>query len=78
MHLAVEGGHEELFRVLIEHNNLRLELRDKAGLPPLWYALTIQSSDFTDSSYAAALIKCGASPDAVSPETSEYAISVNL
>lgn len=66
MHLVVEGGNEELFRVLIEHNNLRLELRDKAGLPPLWYALTVQTTDFPDSSFAAELIKCGASPDAVS------------
>ncbi|KAK3869346.1 hypothetical protein Pcinc_025330 [Petrolisthes cinctipes] len=71
MHLAVEGGHEELFRVLVDHDNLRLELRDKAGLPSLWYALTVQSSDFTDSSYAAALIKRGASPDAVVTSSGE-------
>lgn len=65
MHLVVEGEREEIFRVLIEHDNLRLELQDKNGLPPLWYALN-SSTDFSDSSYASLLIKKGASPDAVS------------
>lgn len=65
MHLVVEGEREEIFRVLIEHDNLRLELQDKSGLPPLWYALT-SSMDFSDTSYASLLIKKGASPDAVS------------
>lgn len=64
MHLVVEGEREEIFRVLIEHDNLRLELQDKSGLPPLWYALT-SSTDFSDTSYASLLIKKGASPDAV-------------
>lgn len=65
MHLVVEGDREEIFRVLIEHDNLRLELQDKSGFPPLWYALA-SSTDFSDSSYASMLIKKGASPDAVS------------
>ncbi|XP_042239177.1 rabankyrin-5-like isoform X2 [Homarus americanus] len=64
MHLVVEGEREEVFRVLIEHDNLRLELRDKFGYPPLWYAL-VNSTDFGDASYALLLIKKGASPDAV-------------
>lgn len=65
MHIVVEEDREEVFHVLIEHDNLRLELRDKFGYPPLWYALT-SSTDFSDTAYAAQLIKKGASPDAVS------------
>uniref|UniRef100_A0A0P4WJ56 FYVE-type domain-containing protein n=1 Tax=Scylla olivacea TaxID=85551 RepID=A0A0P4WJ56_SCYOL len=64
MHLVVEGDREEIFRVLIEHDNLRLELQDKTGFPPLWHALA-SSTDFSDNSYASMLIKKGASPDAV-------------
>nr|XP_045601096.1 rabankyrin-5-like [Procambarus clarkii] len=64
MHLIVEGERMEIFRVLIEHNNLRLELKDKFGYPTLWYALT-RSTDFGDGSCAALLIKKGASSDAV-------------
>ena len=69
MHLVVEGNRDEIFRVLIEHDNLRLELQDKSGFPPLWHALA-SSTDFSDSSYASMLIKKGASPDAVSFSTS--------
>lgn len=65
MHLVVEGDREEIFRVLIEHDNLRLELQDKTGFPPLWHALAA-NTDFSDNSYASMLIKKGASPDAVS------------
>ena len=65
MHLVVEGDREEIFKVLIEHDNLRLELQDKTGFPPLWHALA-SSTDFSDNSYASRLIKKGASPDAVS------------
>lgn len=64
MHIVIEEDREEVFRVLIDHDNLRLELRDKFGYPPLWYALT-SSTDFSDTSYAAHLIKKGASPDAI-------------
>lgn len=65
LHLTVEGEREEIFRVLIEHDNLRLELRDKAGYPVLWYSLKT-GTEFGETSYAAQLIKKGASPDAVS------------
>lgn len=71
MHLVVEGEREEIFNVLIEHDNLRLELQDKSGLPPLWYAL-VSSTDFSDSSYASLLIKKGASPDAVNTDYSSF------
>ncbi|KAG0712539.1 Rabankyrin-5 [Chionoecetes opilio] len=64
MHLVVESDKEEIFRVLIEHDNLRLELQDKTGFPPLWYALA-STTDFSDASYASSLIKKGASPDAM-------------
>ncbi|CAL4090807.1 unnamed protein product, partial [Meganyctiphanes norvegica] len=64
IHLVVENDRDELFQVLIEHDNLRLELRDNKGFPPLWCALKL-SNDFTDSSYAAMLIKKGASPNTV-------------
>lgn len=74
MHLAIEGDREEVFRVLIEHDNLRLELKDKNGYPSLWYALTI-TTDFDDSSFAALLIKKGASPDAVSLYENILAVS---
>ncbi|ROT61389.1 Ankyrin repeat and FYVE domain-containing protein 1 [Penaeus vannamei] len=65
LHLTVEGEREEIFRALIEHDNLRLELRDKAGYPVLWYSLKT-GTEFGETSYAAQLIKKGASPDAVS------------
>ncbi|KAK7076768.1 Ankyrin repeat and FYVE domain-containing protein 1, partial [Halocaridina rubra] len=64
MHLVVEGGREEVFQMLINHDTLRLELRDKAGYPALWYALT-STTDFSEFSFAALLIKKGASSDAV-------------
>ncbi|XP_069982534.1 rabankyrin-5 isoform X2 [Penaeus vannamei] len=64
LHLTVEGEREEIFRALIEHDNLRLELRDKAGYPVLWYSLKT-GTEFGETSYAAQLIKKGASPDAV-------------
>ena len=51
--------------VVANHGNLELDLKDSDGLPVLWYALNA-TTDFTDNSYAAVLIKSGASPDIVS------------
>ncbi|XP_064118603.1 rabankyrin-5-like isoform X2 [Macrobrachium nipponense] len=63
MHLVVEGERDEIFQILVERDGLRLELRDKAGYPALWYSLK-NTSDFNESSFATQLIKKGASPDA--------------
>ena len=65
LHYVIEKRNYELFRVIVKHKNLDLDIRDSEGHPILWYALNA-TKDFTEGSYAAVLVKQGASPDSVS------------
>lgn len=70
LHHSVQQRNDELFTVLLDRPDLDLECVNNEGHSVLWCALQCDES-FTDASYAARLLKRGASPDALVNDTGE-------
>ncbi|XP_059177093.1 rabankyrin-5-like isoform X2 [Physella acuta] len=77
LHNAIISRNEAVFHVLLSCGRMNMEIKNSDGLTVLWLALQQQAESAQDStsavygedSFAALLIKAGASPDAVEPES---------
>jgi hypothetical protein len=78
LHRSIRSTNEAVFSILLAHSELNLELQTSDGETALWLALQVagtsandQSPDsfYSDQSFAVRLIKRGASPDAINPDT---------
>ncbi|GFR77207.1 ankyrin repeat and FYVE domain-containing protein 1 [Elysia marginata] len=81
LHNAIMSRNEDVFKTLLESGKVNLEIKNSEGYTPLWVALQQQAESPTEeeagtselvygqSSLAAQLIRAGASPDAVEPES---------
>lgn len=76
LHNAIYCKNDAVVRVLLQRGNLNLEIKNSDGHTPLWLALQ-QESDvqgpvnevYGPESFAQQLIRAGASPDAIEPES---------
>ncbi|GFN77456.1 ankyrin repeat and fyve domain-containing protein 1 [Plakobranchus ocellatus] len=81
LHNAIISKNKEVFEALLISGKINLEIKNSEGHTPLWVALQQQAESPTgeepdqngpiygETSLAAQLIKAGASPDAVEPES---------
>ncbi|KAK3787016.1 hypothetical protein RRG08_037295 [Elysia crispata] len=81
LHNSIISNNEDVFKALLESGKVNLEIKNSEGYTPLWLALQQQAESPTEddsgqngpvygeNSLAAQLIRGGASPDAVEPES---------
>jgi ankyrin repeat protein len=65
LHYAVTTENLPVFNVLLADGSSNLELPDGDGSTALWLALNKSSVDVGDNVYAAKLVSCGGSTNAV-------------
>ncbi len=71
LHRAIQNQNEAVFSILLEQLDLDLEVQNKHGETALWLALSIvpQDGSYPPESFAARLLKRGASANACNEET---------
>ena len=73
LHKSVLCKNVEVFKLLIEHNRISFEIRNKDGLTPLALALRCLSSNDT---FASSLVQKGCSVDATNPSTGDTLLHI--
>ncbi|XP_067015008.2 rabankyrin-5 [Anabrus simplex] len=73
LHLCVMACNNPMFSLLLEHTAqpVDLNLRTLEGHTPLWYSLLSSPPPYGESSFAARLIKSGASPNPIYTDTAD-------